>query len=123
MAERREQPICELVPNLGQQGSQQSAEMAILLPYHAIGQQVGSPLFWQDMHATNTPSSVRFYNAHETSAVDDFAIALVCGEADFKVRFSLPLIHTQCVGAAALISVDVLGRNRDRRQSSPILPR
>lgn len=33
----------------------------------------------------------RFYNAHETSAVEDFAIALVCGDADFKVRTSLAL--------------------------------
>lgn len=28
----------------------------------------------------------RNLNAHETSAVDDFAIALLCGEAEFKVR-------------------------------------
>lgn len=28
----------------------------------------------------------RNLNAHETSAVDDFAIALLCGDADFKVR-------------------------------------
>lgn len=28
----------------------------------------------------------RNYNAFETSAVDDFAIALLCGEAEFKVR-------------------------------------
>ena len=30
-------------------------------------------------------SSNKFYNAHETSAVDDLAIALLCGEADFKM--------------------------------------
>ena len=30
--------------------------------------------------------NLRFYNAHETSAVEDFAAALLCGEADFKVR-------------------------------------
>lgn len=30
----------------------------------------------------------RNLNAHETSAVDDFAIALLCGEAEFKVRSS-----------------------------------
>jgi ATP-dependent RNA helicase DHX29 len=28
----------------------------------------------------------RNYNAFETNAVDDFAIALLCGEAEFKVR-------------------------------------
>lgn len=30
----------------------------------------------------------RNLNAHETSAVDDFAIALLCGEAEFKVNIS-----------------------------------
>lgn len=30
-------------------------------------------------------SKNKFYNAHETSAVEDFAIALVCGEADFRI--------------------------------------
>lgn len=27
----------------------------------------------------------RFYNAHETSSVEDFAVALACGDAEFKV--------------------------------------
>ncbi|OJJ50498.1 hypothetical protein ASPZODRAFT_191995 [Penicilliopsis zonata CBS 506.65] len=27
----------------------------------------------------------RAYNAHDTSAVDDFAIALLCGDAEFKM--------------------------------------
>lgn len=27
----------------------------------------------------------RNYNAHETSAVEDFAVALLCGDAEFKV--------------------------------------
>lgn len=31
----------------------------------------------------------RNYNAHETSAVDDFAIALLCGDAEFKVLTAL----------------------------------
>lgn len=30
-------------------------------------------------------SSSKFYNAHETSPVESFAIALVCGEAEFKM--------------------------------------
>lgn len=30
-------------------------------------------------------SKNKFYNAHETSAVEDFAIALMCGDADFKL--------------------------------------
>ena len=36
--------------------------------------------FYHLMQARN-----RNYNAHETSAVDDFAIALLCGDAEFKV--------------------------------------
>jgi ATP-dependent RNA helicase DHX29 len=36
----------------------------------------------------------RNLNAHETSAVDDFAIALLCGEAEFKVRD--PLVTILC---------------------------
>ena len=31
-------------------------------------------------------TKTRFYNALETSAVEDFAIALVCGDAEFKVH-------------------------------------
>lgn len=30
----------------------------------------------------------RYLNAHETTAVDDFAIALLCGDAEFKVRYT-----------------------------------
>ena len=30
-------------------------------------------------------SSSKFYNAHETSAVEDIAVALLCGEAEFKM--------------------------------------
>lgn len=30
-------------------------------------------------------SSNKFYNSHETSPVEDFAVALVCGEAEFKM--------------------------------------
>ena len=30
-------------------------------------------------------SSNKFYNAHETSLAEDFAVALLCGDAEFKV--------------------------------------
>lgn len=33
-------------------------------------------------------SANKFYNAHETSAVEDFAVALLCGDAEFKVRYA-----------------------------------
>ena len=45
---------------------------------------------------------VRFYNAHETSAVEDFAIALVCGEAEFKVRLPLSPRYSRPVQESAL---------------------
>lgn len=44
----------------------------------------GSPQ-WLSFYSIMQSSS-KFYNAHETSAAEAFAIALVCGEADFKVR-------------------------------------
>jgi len=34
----------------------------------------------------------RFYNAHETSAVEDFPLALVCGDADFKMYSGVIII-------------------------------
>lgn len=34
----------------------------------------------------------RFYNAHETSAVEDFVLALVCGDADFKMYSGVIII-------------------------------
>lgn len=56
--------------------------MAVVLPHHAIEQQV-SPA----THLIRVADMwIRFYNAHETTSVEDFAIALVCGDADFKVR-------------------------------------
>lgn len=36
----------------------------------------------------------RFYNAHETSAAEDFAIALLCGEAEFKASQTAPALTT-----------------------------
>ena len=37
-------------------------------------------------------SSNKFYNAHETSPVEDFAVALVCGEAEFKMYAGVVVI-------------------------------
>ena len=37
-------------------------------------------------------SSNKFYNAHETSPVEDFAVALVCGEAEFKMYSGVMVI-------------------------------
>lgn len=35
----------------------------------------------------------RNYNAHETSAVEDFCLALLCGDVEFKVRNPYNLTH------------------------------
>ncbi|MCJ1466553.1 hypothetical protein MMC07_005173 [Pseudocyphellaria aurata] len=37
-------------------------------------------------------SSNKFYNAHETSGVEDFAIALACGDAEFKMYAGVIII-------------------------------
>ncbi|KZF21446.1 P-loop containing nucleoside triphosphate hydrolase protein [Xylona heveae TC161] len=37
-------------------------------------------------------SSNRFYNAHETSAVESFAIALLCGDAEFRMYAGLVIL-------------------------------
>ncbi|MCJ1285704.1 hypothetical protein MMC26_005045 [Xylographa opegraphella] len=50
----------------------------------SVNKGVGNPPKWLSFYHI-MQSSNKFYNAHETSAVEDFAIALVCGEADFKM--------------------------------------
>ena len=65
------------------------------------------------------------YNAFETTAVDDFAIALLCGEAEFKVPQFLtsPLTHTHPFDISILIKmIDVLRRHIHRLQPHPLLP-
>ncbi|KAL9104716.1 MAG: hypothetical protein Q9163_000394 [Psora crenata] len=42
------------------------------------------PLRWLSFYHIMQSSS-KFYNAHETSAVEDMAVALLCGEAEFKM--------------------------------------
>ncbi|MCJ1397878.1 hypothetical protein MMC11_001074 [Xylographa trunciseda] len=50
----------------------------------SVNKGVSNPPKWLSFYHI-MQSSNKFYNAHETSAVEDFAIALVCGEADFKM--------------------------------------
>lgn len=45
------------------------------------------------MSVAKLSSIFRFYNAHETSAVEDFAIALACGDAEFKVLGRICVVH------------------------------
>ena len=84
--------------------------MVKLLPHHAV-QGVSCPLdvlFSFEILLT-TKCILRFYNAHETTAVDPFAIALLCGDvrADLysgvlvldgnRARFALPDWKTMLV--------------------------
>jgi ATP-dependent RNA helicase DHX29 len=64
----------------------------------------------------------RNLNAHDTSAVDDFAIALLCGDAEFKVRpylpflFPVPSLSTKYyLSILILIALVILGRYLNRR--------
>ena len=52
--------------------------MALILPHHA-SQTVIHQLTHLWSHS-NTNQPPRFYNAHETTVVTDFAIALLCGD-------------------------------------------
>lgn len=50
----------------------------------SVNKQVDGSVQWLSYyHIMQTRN--RFYNAHETSAVESFAIALLCGEPEFKV--------------------------------------
>ena len=63
----------------------------------------------------------RNYNAHETTAVDDFAIALLCGDSEFKVCLSscLRCCHV-LLSVLKLTVVDVLGGHLDRCQPGTV---
>lgn len=79
-------------------------------------------------------SSNKFYNAHETSPVEDFVVALVCGEAEFKlysgvvvidgnrVRFSLDDWKTISVIRALRTQVRQVMAQSFRSPGSPISP-
>jgi ATP-dependent RNA helicase DHX29 len=50
----------------------------------SVNKQATTPLKWLSYyHIMQTRS--KFYNAHETNAVEDIAVALLCGEPDFRV--------------------------------------
>lgn len=57
----------------------------------------------------------RFYNAHETSAVESFSVALLCGDLEFKAS-SFVYMDAFTNG-----TVDVLRRHLDRQQSPTVL--
>ncbi|MCJ1477872.1 hypothetical protein MMC13_006545 [Lambiella insularis] len=57
----------------------------------SVNKGVSNPPKWISFYHIMQSSS-KFYNAHDTSAVEDFAIALVCGEADFKMYSGVVVI-------------------------------
>jgi ATP-dependent RNA helicase DHX29 len=54
------------------------------LSYYHIMQAKGYILFW--CREVQILTDYRFYNAHETTAVEEFAIALLCGDIRCDVR-------------------------------------
>lgn len=49
----------------------------------------------------------RYLNAHETTAVDEFAVALLCGDAEFKVRDTAYHHDTSPTLCFALLSISI----------------
>lgn len=63
----------------------------------------------------------RNLNAHETSAVDDFAIALLCGDAEFKVRAYFFFSFRVMMLISLFHHTDVRRRHLHRLQPSAVL--
>lgn len=55
----------------------------------SVNKQSESPPRWLSFYHIMQARS-KFYNAHETSAVEDVAVALLCGDPDFKVSQPFP---------------------------------
>lgn len=64
-----------------------------LLPT-SVNKRPEHPLKWVSFYHIMQSRS-RYYNAHETSAVQDFAVALLCGDVEFKVCLLITVSSTQ----------------------------
>lgn len=71
-----------LHPSSVNQGVEQTPQW---LSFYHIMQSSNKCVSYDSEALTQTDRGRRFYNAHETSAVEPFALVLACGEADFKV--------------------------------------
>ncbi|KAI4117053.1 MAG: hypothetical protein LQ345_002635 [Seirophora villosa] len=58
---------------------------SISLHPKSINKGIEQPPKWLSFYHIMQSSNNKLYNAHETSAVEPFALALACGEADFKM--------------------------------------
>jgi ATP-dependent RNA helicase DHX29 len=56
----------------------------VTLPAVSVNKRADSSVKWLSYYSIM--ARARNLSAHDTSAVDDFAIALLCGDAEFKVR-------------------------------------
>lgn len=56
----------------------------VSLPAVSVNKRADPSVKWLSYYSIM--ARARNLNAHDTSAVDDFAIALLCGDAEFKVR-------------------------------------
>ena len=65
-------------------------QMVSLYPT-SVNKGIPSPPKWLSYYHI-MQSSNKFYNAHETSSAEDFAIALVCGDAEFKMYSGIIVI-------------------------------
>ncbi|KAJ9198010.1 hypothetical protein DTO164E3_3934 [Paecilomyces variotii] len=61
-----------------------SNNQAVSLHPTSVNKQADASIKWLSFYHIMQARN-KFYNAHETSAVDDFAVALLCGEAEFKL--------------------------------------
>lgn len=56
----------------------------VSLPAASVNKRADSSVKWLSYYSIM--ARARNLNAHDTSAVDEFAVALLCGDAEFKVR-------------------------------------
>ena len=85
LEERCQQPVCQSSPDFSQQRCCTTPELVVILSYHAVKQQVSCS--WFETRTIANAGS-RYYNAHETGAMEPLALALACGDAEFKVSSS-----------------------------------
>lgn len=87
---------------------------AVSLHPTSVNKQADSTVKWLSYYHIMQSRS-RAYNAHETSAVEDFAIALLCGDPDFKVCPRNNRIRDTCTQHTTISDM----QDRCTRASSP----
>ena len=79
---------CSFYPNLlkrdGKGWRNVANKQSVSIHPSSVNKGVDRPPRWLSFYHI-MQSSNKFYNAHETSAVEDLAVALLCGDAEFKM--------------------------------------